>query len=112
MRNPKPQRWIREYSGALVMRIETNTAGRWLVSGDGWTEGLSRLPYQVEAMQTHADNRAGAPAVGAWRRICQRCDAPMSLAERNRPDSGAPSTIGHLWVCTSRSCGHAEGADD
>jgi hypothetical protein len=112
MTTPKPQAWIREYGRALVMRIETFTGGRWVVTGDDVAEVPSRLPYAVAAMQTRADKRAGTHAVGPWRRVCQRCNSPMALEERNRPDTGSSSTRDELWICSSRICRHAEAADD
>jgi hypothetical protein len=108
----KPQAWIREYARARVMRIETHTGGHWLVSGDGATEGPSRLAYPLSAMQTRVDKRAGTHPVGPWRRVCQRCNSPMTLDLRNRPDTGPSSMRDHLWVCTSRICNHGEAAGD
>lgn len=112
MRAPKPQAWIRGYSSGRVMRIETNAGGRWRVTGDSATSGASWPTSPVEQMQTGADTLARARAVGPWRRVCQRCNAPMTLDLRNRPDSGPQFTREYLWVCTSRSCNHAEPADD
>jgi len=114
MRVPKPQAWIREYSRGRVMRIETHAGGRWRLTGDGAADGSSwpTYPHPLEAMQTRADKLAGTQAVSPWRRVCQRCDASMMLDARNRPDSGPQFMPDYLWVCTSRSCNHAEPADD
>ena len=112
MTTAKPQAWIREYAGAVVMRIETHTGGLWSITGDGADERSSRLAYPLAVMQTRVDKRAGTQAVGPWRRVCQRCSSPMTLDARNRPDSGPSSTRGYLWVCSSRNCNHGEAADD
>ena len=112
MTKAKPQAWIREYAGALVMRIETHTGGLWSITGDGADEPSSRLAYPLAVMQTRVDKRAGKRAVGPWRRVCQRCSAPMTLAGRNRPDSGPSPSQDDLWVCSSSTCRHAEAADD
>lgn len=112
MRAPKPQMWTRDYSRGLVMRIATHTGGRWRVTDDGATDGSSWPTSPLGAMQTRADKLAGAQAVGPWRRVCRLCEAPMTFDTRNRPDSGPQITRDYLWVCTSRSCNHAEPADD
>jgi hypothetical protein len=112
MRAPKPQLWMRPYSGGLVMRIETDRGGPWRVTGNGATEGSSWRTSPLAAMQTRADHLAGAKGVGSWRRVCRRCDALMTLDARNRPDSGPQFQPDYLWVCTSPLCNHAEPADD
>ena len=112
MRAPKPQMWTREYSGGLVMRIVTDTGGHWRVTGDGGTDGSVSPPYPLEAMQMRADKLSGGQAVGPWRRMCRRCEAPMTFDLRNRPDSGPQFSQDYLWVCSSRACHHAEPADD
>ena len=112
MRAPKPQMWTREYAGGLVMRIETASDGRWRVTRDGGTDGSVSPTSPLEAMQTRADTLSGARAVGPWRRMCRRCEAPMTFDLRNRPDGGPQFHQDSLWVCSSRACNHAEPADD
>jgi hypothetical protein len=104
--------WTREYSGGIVMRIETATDGRWRVTRDGGTVGSVSPTYPVQAMKTRADALAGMRAGGPWRRMCRRCESPMTLDLRNRPDGGPPFPRDPLWVCSSRTCNHAEPADD
>ena len=94
------------------MRIETHSAGRWHVTGDGALNVPVSPTYPLEAMQLRADHRARGRPVGPWRRLCQRCGALMTLGLRTRPDSGPQFARDSLWLCTDRSCDHAEPADD
>lgn len=112
MHSPKPQDWMREYAGGRVMRIETDHQGRWRVTGDGLGHPESRPGHALATMQQQADALAGAAALGPWRRMCQRCGTAMAIERRNRPDSGPDGERDQLWVCPSRSCRHAEPADD
>ena len=112
MRPPKPQMWTREYPGGVVMRIETVTEGRWQITRDGGNGGAVSPTSSLAAMQRRADTLSGGQAAGPWRRVCRRCEAPMTLGLRNRPDSGPQFPQDSLWVCGSRGCGHAEPADD
>jgi len=111
MRPPKPQMWTREYSSGMVVCVETATGGHWRVTRDGVTDGSVSPTYTLEAMRTRADALSGERAVGPWRRRCRRCESPMTLDLRNRPDSG-PQFPDSLWVCSSSACNHAEPADD
>lgn len=112
VRAPKPQVWTREYSGGQVMRIQTHSAGRWRVSGDDAVNVPVSPTSSLQTIQSLADARARGPAVGPWRRLCQRCDAVMALGLRARPDSGPQFARDYLWLCPESSCGHAEPADD
>ena len=94
------------------MRIETHSAGRWHVSGDGALDVPVSPTCPLETMQSRADHLARGRAVGPWRRVCQRCDAVMTLGLRTRPDSGPQFPRDSLWLCSERSCDHAEPADD
>jgi hypothetical protein len=98
------------------MRIETHSAGRWHVSGAGAVNVTVNVPvsppYPLKTMQWRADQQARGRAVGPWRRLCQRCDAVMTLGLRTRPDSSPQFARDPLWLCTERSCDHAEPADD
>jgi hypothetical protein len=111
VRAPKPQLWTREYADGLVMRIETDTDGRWRLTRDGSTDGSVSPTYPLEAMQMRADALSGKRAVGPWRRMCRRCEAPMTFDLRHRPD-GPQFPQDSLWVCHSPACNHAEPADD
>jgi hypothetical protein len=93
------------------MRIETHSGGRWRVTGDGALDPISHTS-PLEAMQSRADHRAHGRAVGPWRRRCQRCDTPMTLGLRTRPDSGPQFARDSLWLCPASACRHAEPVDD
>jgi hypothetical protein len=112
MKSPKPQDWVREYFGGIVMRIQTDREGRWRVTGDGTHHRESPPAHPLRAMQQRADALACAPPMGPWRRMCQLCSSPMALESRNRPDSGPDAERSDLWVCSSALCKHAEPADD
>ena len=42
---------------------------------------------------------------------CPKCQTPMTLDKRKRPESGAMFVGEDYWICPNPKCGHTEVAD-